>query len=70
MLRHGSGSFNSSLKEVVPWIFIVLKIPSLSAGFQRREFGPVALHTNYDTGFLDVFRGFPHYFKVNYGIVV
>jgi hypothetical protein len=34
ILRHGTDSFTSSPKEVVLWIFIALKNPSFSAGFE------------------------------------
>jgi hypothetical protein len=35
ILRHGTDSFTSSPKEVVLWIFIALKNPSLAAWFEH-----------------------------------
>jgi hypothetical protein len=44
-LRHGTNSFTSPPKEVVLWIFITLKTPSSSNGFEPANLGSIGKHT-------------------------
>jgi hypothetical protein len=50
ILRHEADDFASPPKEVVLQIFIVLKSPSLLAGFEPGNFGSSGKHYNHYTG--------------------
>jgi hypothetical protein len=49
ILRHAADGFTSSPKEVVLRIFIALKNPSLSAGFEPASLESNCKHDNYYT---------------------
>jgi hypothetical protein len=48
-LRHGTDGFTSPPKEVVLRIFIALKNPSSSAGFEAANLGSSGKHANHYT---------------------
>jgi hypothetical protein len=49
IIRHGSDGFTSCPKEGVLQIFIALKNPSPSAGFEPENIGPNGKHANHYT---------------------
>jgi hypothetical protein len=49
ILQHGADGFISPPKEVMLWIFIALKNPSLAAGFEHTNLGSSGEHDNHYT---------------------
>jgi hypothetical protein len=49
ILRHGADSFTSLSKEVVLRIFIAVKNPSSSAGYEPTNLGSNGKHANHET---------------------